>query len=401
MKKKLVLLCTSIIICIAILEFSPFILSPIKNGNPWVKSFETKQDKLYNFKQEGEITRYEALHPYFSFVFHPGIDTLYTYNSWGLPGPEPLQKKEKGKLKVCILGGSVAGELWYSSRNIIDSMLSEETGKEIVIVCLAWSGYKQPQQLIQLTYLIQQGAEYDLVINLDGYNEVALSYAENAVNGVNPHFPRNWGLYSQKALDIPTMIQLAKLMEIRQNRIDKKESWVIFEFSNIATYLWKIQDMDLQHEYAIETSKLLKLGNRGLTFQGSGPPFNIDSVLVNVSRAWAKASIQINDLCKQNNIQYYHFLQPNQYTGNKEMSVIEMKYAYYKASNDYQLAVQNGYPLLINQGKKLVNQKVRFTDLTKIWINKKETRYIDVCCHINKTGMDEIAIAIIQQINRQ
>ena len=51
-------------------------------------------------------------------------------------------------------------------------------------------GGKQPQQLFLLNYLLLLGYEFDIVINIDGYNEVVFPLAENLPNGLWPHYPR-------------------------------------------------------------------------------------------------------------------------------------------------------------------------------------------------------------------
>ncbi|MGV2341075.1 MAG UNVERIFIED_CONTAM: hypothetical protein LVR18_46165 [Planctomycetaceae bacterium] len=45
---------------------------------------------------------------------------------------------------------------------------------------LALPGYKQPQQLMALNYVLSLGGEFDAVLNIDGFNDGALSILENA-----------------------------------------------------------------------------------------------------------------------------------------------------------------------------------------------------------------------------
>ena len=47
--------------------------------------------------------------------------------------------------------------------------------RELVPLCLSHEGYKQPQQLLVLAYFLSIGQPFDLVVNIDGFNEVALS----------------------------------------------------------------------------------------------------------------------------------------------------------------------------------------------------------------------------------
>src|SRR5436305_14825248 len=64
--------------------------------------------------------------------------------------------------------------------------------REMIFGRLGMSGYKQPQQLLLLTYLLSQGAEFDVLINLDGFNEIGLHSSENMYQNTHPSFPRAW-----------------------------------------------------------------------------------------------------------------------------------------------------------------------------------------------------------------
>ena len=54
--------------------------------------------------------------------------------------------------------------------------------RTLVPLCMAHEGYKQPQQLLVLAYFLSIGQPFDLVINIDGFNEVALSPLNNQQN---------------------------------------------------------------------------------------------------------------------------------------------------------------------------------------------------------------------------
>ncbi len=54
--------------------------------------------------------------------------------------------------------------------------------RTLIPLCMAHEGYKQPQQLLVLSYFLSIGQPFDLVINIDGFNEVALSPLNNQQN---------------------------------------------------------------------------------------------------------------------------------------------------------------------------------------------------------------------------
>ena len=85
-------------------------------------------------------------------------------------------------VNVVITGSSVATDLYLRSAAVLRTELrkSPAAGRpRSQILCLALGGMKQPQQLLALEYFLSLGASFDVVINLDGFNEIALPYSEN------------------------------------------------------------------------------------------------------------------------------------------------------------------------------------------------------------------------------
>jgi hypothetical protein len=65
-----------------------------------------------------------------------------------------------------------------------------------------------------------------------------------------------------------------------------------------------------------------------------------------LARVWSESSAQMRRLCEANGIEYYHFLQPNQYVDDsKPLDDGERKVAI-RAGHPYQKGVVSGYPLL-------------------------------------------------------
>ena len=109
---------------------------------------------------------------------------------------------------------------------------------------------------------------------------------------------------------------------------------------------------------------------------------------------WRRSSLQMHRLCAANGILYLHFLQPNQYVpGSKPMGRAERARAF-DEQQPYRRPVEEGYPWLQRAGAALSRDGVRFHDLTRIWEDVAEPRYHDTCCHVNRTGSEEIAAVI-------
>ena len=145
-----------------------------------------------------------------------------TYNF--LDKTVPIHTKSNNKVILGIFGGSVA--FWFSALGI-DSLINELRkspiffNKEIVVVRVALGGYKQPQQLIALSYLLALGAHFDIIINLDGFNELALPPAENIPKNVFPFYPRNWFMRVQ---DLPDPVIRSVVGEITYIKSKRSKS---------------------------------------------------------------------------------------------------------------------------------------------------------------------------------
>ena len=66
--------------------------------------------------------------------------------------------------------------------------LTHFQGKNIRLISLAVSGHKQPQQLMTVLYYLILGGKLELLINLDGFNEVT-GPINNWVKGIFPAYP--------------------------------------------------------------------------------------------------------------------------------------------------------------------------------------------------------------------
>ena len=351
-------------------------------------------------ERRGDFLKQEILHPYVGYVFDYG-DEKINFRTQGFPTDNPpLAKREAGKLNIAILGGSVAKELvpyikkaWERTFKITPHLVN-----------LACPGFKQPQQLMALAYFLSLGAEYDLVINIDGFNDIALPYSENYAYDINPFFPRSWKLRitgnpSHKELSLIGKVKY--LRDIKQREL-KELSNSIFNFSAfyglIKMFQLKINDIEIYDSSKSLFAMQLKTTKR---FEESGPLEhyeNISNLYEAAADVWLRSSWLINNMAKAGGSEYYQFLQPNQYyEGSKRLTWKEKRIAY-SANHMYRKPVIIGYPMLVARGKILVKNNVKFFDTTMIFAHIARTIYRDTCCHYNKEGNEILAETIIQKI---
>jgi hypothetical protein len=271
----------------------------------------------------------------------------------------------------------------------------EFNGKRFVVVRTALGGFKQPQQLMTLNYLLALGGYFDIVLNVDGLNEVALAPTWVRSNGMSPHFPRDWANLTSQAADLEMLRRLGALNLATELRGDWASLFLRSGLRHSITLntVWKLLDGLLEEKITQAQFRVnvytSSASNKAISYGGRGPTLeyqNADSMYADLVAVWKRSSWQMHTLTQGKKSHYYHVLQPNQYLeGSKRLTPLERKVAVHPGSN-FDHGVKQGYPLLRRAGKELMASDVKFIDLTMIFQNVSDQLYIDTCCHFNLTG---------------
>lgn len=347
-----------ILLFVFLLGFFIYLLSPL----------ETKQEM--------------SLHPYVGYVMNPeyqgGINAL------GFRGELP--EKNSPKYTVGIFGGSVAYMYAIAESEHLQAELALKLGKspnDIEVYSFAIPGFKQPQQLMALTHLYSLGYTFDLVINIDGFNEAVLSYVESHKRGVTTYFPRNWYVLSRTNMRLRSRILAGMLVGIRNTQ----NSFTQFSWGRDKTITNILENL----YYRVTTLLQKSLSSEPLSYQTGGPEsiskqkdiVDIEDSIVNT---WAQAARQMHRIAKANGAYYIEILHPNQYVQNsKPFSKVELTY-YVNPGHPYANPAATIYPKLLQSVDSLRNSGIHIVDATELFKNKTETIYVDDCCHYNKKG---------------
>ena len=256
-----------------------------------------------------------------------------------------------------------------------------------------------------LNYLLSTGYQFDIVINIDGFNEVALPYVENVKYGVSPFYPRNW-LSRAKLVNDPVEVGLIGkiyfVKNLKHSGVLAVKKYKLYR-SPTLTLIWRLLDNALSSRIALLSQvHLQELGRKGWGFVVKGPEYRSPSkaaMFDDLTDLWMRCSLSMHYLCKSYNIKYFHFLQPNQYDpGSKSLSFKEKKTAF-DPGHPYRDGVLNGYSKLRKKGALLIKNNVNFLDLTDVFKDQPETLYKDTCCHLNERGYQLIIEKICSFIN--
>jgi hypothetical protein len=342
-----------------------------------------------------------VLHPYLGYVRDVGPSSLD-----GTPD-EPLEhfgfyadsgrfvrEARDDQLVVGIFGGSVARNFGYGPgvERLAERLraLPQYAGRSIVFSVPALGGYKQPQPLLAFAYLLSLGAHFDLVIEIDGFNEVALPVYENMPKDVAPFYPRSWYFLAE---DLPRDLQIARGAIAAAER--DIEAWSetyrgsVLRFSYLAGVVREIHDRWLLRCIQAAKEELIAAAARPASYAVTGPrrAYGSDAELyADLARIWSRGSLEMHRLAAAHAIPYFHFLQPNQYVPDSKPLTPREREAAYLEGHAYQRSVVAGYPRLLEEGAQLRARGVRFFDLTRIFAGHTESLYVDPCCHFGNDG---------------
>ncbi len=361
------------------------------------------------------INNREVIHPYIGFVEQPRDNEQarslgrqnaeseqygFPRNAHGIffePGPD--------RLVVAVVGGSFSRQIGYGGRRLIEEGLEASDrfrGRDVIVVALGLGGYKEPQQLMVVNYFLAIGMHIDVLVNIDGFNEVVLPVTENAKFNVNPFFPRAWNI---RVADLdPVGIRMrGKIEHYRDLRAHQAVvfSRAPWRYSMTCSLVWRLLDRRaLRLADRVEVELRDRDWDHG-GFQAMGPDYDFDSdirLAEDLVRVWRRCSVLLERLARSNGIEYYHFLQPNQYVeGSKRMGGAEQRVAINPDSGIFE-PVSRGYPLLRESASDLRAAGVTFVDLTPVFSGVDEAVYIDDCCHVNEIGIELVVDRLIETV---
>ncbi len=414
--------------CYSIIELFSYAAYRIKFGDYSLYEIQTsKHDAIKNLDSGGvyvqgaksskEVKRRNVLHPYLGYVVDGKIkkDNCVSkskqdcYSRIKVATDFPLFKKSNDKLNVAILGGSVAGGTSRAGKQTFIDEFSNSglfDGRDVVIYNLAGGGYKQPQQLMNLAFYYSLGAEFDIVINLDGFNELAASYLGFRDHGLHPAFPVHWNARVASAIDPQYMESYSDKRQLRKDHAASAQFFLIagIRHSPLMNLVWRL--MQQRHSSKLFTVEQAitnagKTKSRDFDYEALGPDFAFsdwDTFFDDISQIWVNSSLAIHALAEGRGAKYYHYLQPNQYIkGSKPLSEIE-KNEFVLDGGSYGNIYRNSRDILVEKAKQLPLEGVNYYDLTYIFKDNPNTLYVDNCCHLNSEGYRLVATEIVRLI---
>lgn len=317
-----------------------------------------------------------------SSIAHPffGLSKLDSEKIQSPITSEPLfhrisKTDELKPIKILVLGGSVASHMSSSDviykYDMLAQIINERFAtKRFWVYNAAFGGGKQPQQYFKYQYLDLVGFKPDIIINLDGFNEISLSLEEN-FNLKNPAiFPRSYSKSVHATAVDRSCLRNSNALADLNTRLPFLEllSWIYIK--NCHKKIQGGEEVPWWSHQLVEPDE----------------DFVSKSIAI-----WEESSNKIFEAASSRGTDYIHVLQPNQYLeGSKLFSEEEVEHVL-RLKTTYGYHINNHYKRL--SFKKLKANNIR--DQRYLFSDFKQTVYADRCCHFNELGMKMIIEDII------
>lgn len=369
-------------------------------ANAQIEAFPKKTRER---RREGEPRRVHALHPFTGYVNEPGSSIKHydeKMNRFGYAGDDDMFVIADDDYVVAVTGGSLSMRLFIDQRELLQQEVSKLEGipvERVKVLCLGMSGFKQPQSLMAVVYFLSLGGRLNLLINVDGFNEL-----NRLKEDLHPSYPTTWPRSVAATAQAEEIALVGRIANLRDRSASSARLFSRLRLSATANLIWLVRERSLERGIAALNMTLGEFADRalrGASFSQTGPslPEGTDLVAESID-IWASSSIQLAHLAQGNGFAYYHFLQPNQYLhGSKVFSEEERERALSQEER-WGDGVTLGYPKLRERELELRSAGVDFTDMSGVFQDVSETVYFDNCCHLNKRGAELLVRGITQHI---
>ncbi len=368
-----------------------------------------------------------GLHPYFGPVHRAGLPVEVpasmggnaqpagapmVTNNFGFASPHayPYRPPSEREFIVGIFGGSVGA--WFcqlGAPRLVQSLSARPFFREktIVPLCFSHEGYKQPQQALLLTYFLSVGQRFDLVVNIDGFNEVALSRVNDEA-GLDMSMPSTMHLDGLRNLIDGATLTSEKLQSLaaieghrqRMNTVAARlnRAWSATVFVALERYYRVVEG-----RYQAERVTFAALPSAASTGSAVHVTPRIDRGGPNrffddVAELWLRSSNVMRDALARQGTVYVHVLQPNQYFSQRRFTDEERRVALNPAS-PFKPGADQGYPKLLAALSRGVKEGGSpMFDATRLFDEESAAMYVDDCCHYTRRGNELLADFVVRSV---
>ncbi len=360
------------------LTYSRF--SPAKINREFVDTDDLRSQLIASgLFDDYDSVKYKMLHPFLRHTYYPNQNyKSFTINKWGYRGVDFELKKKDNVKRLVLLGGSVAFGYGATSDETticgyLKQMLRQENTKYEVIN-LAVQGYKSIHELFLFETFVLK-LKPDILVILDGYNDLCWPSDIVAKDRIVPDFPIYW---------------------------DKIESLFAGSTSFGGRLATKVISASLVYNL-MEKSAFIRFLKTCLLFRSDAP-----SIIYKINNsddkpiidAWVGNINNIALLSKTYAIKPVVFMQPIALDGKKlthsEKTIVSK---YFKGEEQYKTAMVKRYNIAADSMRKTFDKAgVLFIDGRDVFNGEERSIYFDIA-HFSDLGNKLIARKICEHID--
>lgn len=336
---------------------------------------------------QGSAPQKRALNPYYGYDMAGGFELIERYVDMH------AREDRQALFTILFCGGSVpeifVGFRLGGAERLAELLtpLPQIAGRSVQICRLARAGYKQPQQLQKLAYFLSRGCTPDVVVNIDGLNEVRAG-TRNLLFGVHPTWPSSghWMHLSAGPTGSPESLDaFFEAGVAKQTFLDDARSILDRGLYRSAILgLWSERRLDREFDAWLSLQEAYVAALAADRAPREVTPEDEAAALEICVENWSESSRLMHALCRDRGIAYLHLLQPTLHDeGSKTISKEEWEAGVGEEGLDPFIAA--AYDRLREEGVRLVEDGVPFVDTSQIFADIEDQIYYDRT-HFGKAG---------------
>lgn len=305
--------------------------------------------------------------------------------SLGMP-KETVKRKPLQTYRLAIVGGSVAHGLipYFDSYLRNNRKLLPDRYDETEVFGLALGGAKQPMQLQGVNALLSMGYEFDAIVNIAGWNEIALGAVENFNGGMPVLYPR--GHVDRIILEQRSLLNDG--ISERCKAFDKPLGWhpayILYSYSCIKRMRSQISS---KQDYQNVLTRL------NLSASSEPKHDRLDAAL----RAWAKSSINLSAISRVNGIQYLEVIQPSLNHSQSKLHLTDEEAAYQCRNKKNEIADSVNAIFSTDLRSHFPRDLISVLDLRFIFASSNDKEFID-CVHLSESGNQKVVDRVVREL---
>jgi len=320
-------------------------------------------------------------------------------------------KSEPNEFVVFVFGASVAAAVVNSPRgsaSLRDNLqkLDQLKGRNVVVYSVTQGPQKQPQQLIELAFLLAIGQRIDLVLNIGGTVEFT-SGLHNFESGVDPIFPHA-GMLRTIGQDISKVGSGS--LDYYETRFQLERNHAGFrsylkrvpESTSGLDYLWNRFMLGYySRSYSrdlLDYDRLLGRSGGSDEWMSLDMPLTVtkDNLLEVIFQRWLRCSDMMKLLVTSNGATYLEIVHPNPYHSKKKLTQSERALLDLPETHYLPRGAAEGYRLIeqrsdVLKSHEIVNALTLFDDVS-------EAVYEDSTGHFNRLGESLFGQFVAEQV---